>query len=889
MLTLNDIRAGFVEYFQNNNHLSVPSGPLVPFNDPTLLFTNSGMVQFKDVFTGRQPRPAPCAVTVQKCVRAGGKHNDLDNVGHTARHHTFFEMMGNFSFGDYFKEQAIPLAWNLVVGEFGLPKDRLMFTVYAEDEEAASLWKKVSGCGDERIVRIPTSDNFWSMGPTGPCGPCSEIFYDHGEAIPGGPPGTPEEDGDRFVEIWNLVFMQFEQFADGSREPLARPSIDTGMGLERIGAVLQGTHDNYDTDLFRALIEASAEVFGHEPEGEGRVHHRVIADHLRAACFLIADGVLPSNAGRGYVLRRILRRAMRHAHQLGTDEPLMWRLVPTLVRNMGQAFPELDECRELAVETLRFEESQFRSTLSRGLGLLEVELGKLGMNEPLSGQVAFRLFDTYGFPIDLTEDALREQGRRVDLGGFEAAMAEQRARSRASRLDSGTGDELASLWLAINEEFPPTEFLGYSTGVAQGEILAVIQGGARTEAGRVGENVAIVANQTPFYAEAGGQVSDTGVIRCGDGSAEVTNTYRRGGLIVHEAEVTEGAVAIGDAAEFIVDVERRTRIRSNHTATHLLHEALRIFLGSHIEQRGSLVAPGRLRFDFLQPKPVAESTISEVETEVNERIRENCAVATKIMKTDEAMALGARALFGEKYGDEVRVVSMGACAGGQAYSVELCGGTHVERTGDIGVFKIVGEEAVAAGIRRVEALTGQAAFSHLAMHDRALRATASMLRVPPGEVEKRIERLMEERRRLADELGDLRKRIASGEALEQSEQPREIAGIRFLGKRVENVVARDLRGIVDTYKQKIGSGVIAVVADVNGKAAAAVGVTGDLSDRISAVELVQEAASALGGKGGGGRADLAQAGGPNVANLGQALAAVERKILENRSVRDSAV
>ncbi len=878
MATLNDIRATFLGYFRDNGHEVVPSSSLVPFNDPTLLFTNSGMVQFKDVFTGRQASPWQRAVTAQKCLRAGGKHNDLDNVGYTARHHTLFEMLGNFSFGDYFKERAIPLAWNLVTQEYGLPADRLLVTVFSEDDDAADLWKRVAGLPESRIIRISTSDNFWMMGPTGPCGPCSEIFFDHGEGIPGGPPGSPDEDGDRFVEIWNLVFMQYEQFGDGRREPLPRPSIDTGMGLERMGAVLQGTNDNYETDLFRSLIQASADASGTEPDGDGRVHHRVIADHLRAACFLIADGVLPSNEGRGYVLRRILRRAMRHAQLLGTEAPLLWRLVPTLVRNMGQAFPELETSRSLAGETLLREETRFRETLSRGLGLLETELARLGDGEALPGEVAFRLFDTYGFPLDLTQDALRERGRSVDVEGFEAAMEEQRSRSRASR-STAADDANAALWIALSDEFGATEFLGYDTGKAEGRILAVVQDGERVDRAEKGARVSVLVNQTPFYAEAGGQVGDTGHIRSDDGDFEVSDTRRQGTLILHSGTVVHGALSVGDGMTLAIDAERRTRIRANHSATHLLHEALRERLGDHVAQRGSLVAPDRLRFDFSHPEAVGEEDLAAVETVVNERIREDAPVEVRVMDRDAAMESGARALFGEKYDDEVRVVRMGLRDGGEPWSVELCGGTHVGNTGEIGVFKFLSEGAVAAGIRRVEALSAGAAFRYLQERDHALRDVAALLRVPPSETEARVAGLLAERKRLEEDVATLRRQLASG-AGGSAAEVRMVNGTPLMARRIEGVPAKELRGLVDEHRRNLPSGVIALVGESDGKAGVVIGVSPDLAVRISAIDLVREATAALGGRGGGGRPDLAQGGGPDAGAADAALAAVERRLTE---------
>ncbi|GMG80868.1 alanine--tRNA ligase [Paralimibaculum aggregatum] len=881
MTSLSEIRTAFLDYFARHGHEIVASSPLVPRNDPTLMFTNAGMVQFKNVFTGLEHRPYVRAVTSQKCVRAGGKHNDLDNVGYTARHHTFFEMLGNFSFGDYFKEQAIPLAWDLITKEYGLPKDRLLVTIYHDDEEAAAIWKKYAGLPDERIIRIATSDNFWSMGPTGPCGPCSEIFFDHGEHIPGGPPGSPDEDGDRFIEIWNLVFMQYEQFEDGRRENLPKPSIDTGMGLERVGAVLQGKHDNYDTDLMRALIEASAQASGADPDGPGRIHHRVIADHLRACSFLIADGVLPSNEGRGYVLRRIMRRAMRHAHQLGIAAPLMHRLVPELVRQMGQAFPELPQAQALIAETLEREEHRFRRTLDRGLKLLEDELGALGEADALPGATAFKLYDTFGFPLDLTQDALRERGRAVDLEGFDAAMAAQKAQARAAWTGSGeTADE--GIWFDLAEEVGATDFLGYETESAEGVLRAVLRGGERTGSAQAGETVALVFNQTPFYAESGGQVGDHGEVVTNTGRARVTDVQKRaGGLFVHMAEVVEGELVQGEAAKLAVDSARRAAIRANHSATHLLHEALRGHLGEHVAQRGSLVAPDRLRFDFVHQKAVSPEEQAAIETEVNAYIRQNAQVQTRVMPIEDAQALGARALFGEKYGDEVRVVSMGTRPegqegpGGRVYSIELCGGTHVGRTGDIGLLRVVAEGASAAGIRRIEALTGAAALAHVESEAQALAAAAAVLKVRPAEVAERAQVLLDERRRLEGELADLRRQLALGGGEGAAPEAREVGGVPFLAQSLSGVEAKDLRALIDTHKARLGSGAVLLVADTGGKAAVAAGVTEDLTGRISAVDLVRAAVAELGGKGGGGRPDMAQGGGSDPSRAAEAIAAAE--------------
>ncbi|MXU66275.1 alanine--tRNA ligase [Oceanomicrobium pacificus] len=881
MVSLNDIRSTFLDYFARQGHEVVASSPLVPRNDPTLMFTNAGMVQFKNVFTGLEQRPYNRAVTSQKCVRAGGKHNDLDNVGYTARHHTFFEMLGNFSFGNYFKDEAIPFAWELLTKDFGLPKDKLLVTVYHTDDEAAEIWKKVAGLPDERIIRIATDDNFWMMGPTGPCGPSSEIFFDHGEEIWGGPPGSKDEDGDRFIEIWNLVFMQHEQFESGAREDLPRPSIDTGMGLERIGAILQGKHDNYDTDLMRALIEASAQVTGVDPDGDGNVHHRVIADHLRSTSFLIADGVMPSNEGRGYVLRRIMRRAMRHAHLLGAQDPVMHRLVPALVAQMGQAFPELGQAQPMIEETLHLEENRFRTTLDRGLRLLEDELGDLAEGAALPGETAFKLYDTYGFPLDLTQDALREKGRTVDTDGFDAAMAEQKAKARAAWAGSGeAADE--SVWFDIADATGPTEFLGYDTDRAEGQILALVRDGGAVDAAEAGDTVQIIVNQTPFYAESGGQVGDSGTARTEGGVVRITDTRKKAGLFVHHGVVEEGRIGKGDAVDLAIDSGRRGAIRANHSATHLLHEALRRALGDHVAQRGSLVSEDRLRFDFSHAKGMSEGELAQVEAEVNGFIRQNTPVETRVMTPDEAQALGARALFGEKYGDEVRVVAMGQADGsgigakGDTYSLELCGGTHVGRTGDIGLFKLVGEGASAAGIRRVEALTGAAALDHVSAEEQALKAGSAAIKARPEELAERIAALLDERRQLQGEVADLRKQLAmSGGGDAAPAEAQDVGGVPFLAQVLTGVSGKDLRGLIDAHKQRLGSGAILLVADTGGKAAVAAGVTEDLTGRVSAVDLVRAAAEALGGKGGGGRPDMAQAGGADASQAPAAIAAAE--------------
>ncbi len=882
MPSLNEIRSTFLDFYERNGHRKVASSPLVPRNDPTLMFANSGMVQFKNLFTGIEKRDYVRATTSQKCVRAGGKHNDLDNVGYTARHHTFFEMLGNFSFGDYFKSDAIPFAWELLTKDFAIPKDKLLVTVYHTDDEAAELWKKVAGLSDDRIIRIPTDDNFWRMGPTGPCGPCTEIFYDHGDKIWGGPPGSADEDGDRFIEIWNLVFMQFEQFEDGSMRDLDMQSIDTGMGLERIGALLQGKHDNYDTDLMRSLIEASAHATSSDPDGPGKVHHRVIADHLRSTSFLIADGVMPSNEGRGYVLRRIMRRAMRHAHMLGAKDPVMFRLVPSLVRQMGEAYPELGRAQPLIEETLKLEETRFKQTLDRGLRLLDDELGKLPEGANLPGEAAFKLYDTYGFPLDLTQDALREQGRAVDTAGFDAAMAEQKAKARAAW--SGTGETKdAAIWFDLAEKHGATEFLGYDTEISEGQILSLVQDGATVEQAGQGSQVQIVVNQTPFYAESGGQVGDTGLIKTETGAARVTDTRKSGGLFIHMAEVTLGTITRGQGAQLSVDHDRRSTIRANHSATHLLHEALRRALGDHVAQRGSLNAPDRLRFDFSHSKAMTPDELAQVEAEVNGYIRQNTPVETRIMTPDDARALGAQALFGEKYGDEVRVVSMGEQPGsgkganGQTYSLELCGGTHVARTGDIGMFALTAETASAAGIRRIEALTGQAAMAELRRVDGELAEIAGMLKAQSGDVVNKVRALADERKTLAAEVATLKRQLAMGSG-GGDDAARDINGIKLIARRVDGVSGKDLAPLVEEMKQRLGSGAVVVLTEAEGKATVAAGVTPDLTARLTAVELVQAATAALGGKGGGGRPDRAQGGAPSLAAADAAIAAIENLI-----------
>ncbi|MFA7431699.1 MAG: alanine--tRNA ligase [Rhodospirillaceae bacterium] len=879
MKTTNDIRTAFLDYFARNGHEKVASSPLVPRNDPTLMFTNAGMVQFKNVFTGQETRPYSRATTSQKCVRAGGKHNDLDNVGYTARHHTFFEMLGNFSFGDYFKDEAIKLAWNLITKDYGLPQEKLLVTVHSSDEDAAALWRKIAGLSDDRIIRIPTSDNFWQMGDTGPCGPCSEIFYDHGDKIPGGPPGSPDQDGDRFIEIWNLVFMQYEQVTPEQRVSLPKPSIDTGMGLERLAAVMQGKHDNYDIDLMRSLIEATAEAAGTDPDGAHKVSHRVIADHLRSACFLIADGVLPSNEGRGYVLRRIMRRAMRHAHMMGAADPMMFKLVPALVRQMGQAFPELERAQALVTETLKLEETRFKQMLDRGLRLLTDEKNKLGTGGTLPGEVAFKLYDTFGFPLDLTQDALRGEGYKVDTDGFNAAM--ERARAEARKHWAGSGEAATeTLWFELRDKVGATEFLGYATDAAEGALTALVVDGKPVDRATEGQQVMILANQTPFYAESGGQVGDRGTIKVeGKGTITVSDVQKKlGDLHVHVGVVTQGAVAVKDNALFAVDTANRDAVRANHSATHLLHAALRKRLGDHVTQKGSLVDAERLRFDVAHPKGLTAEEIRQVETDVNTQIRRNAEVGTQLMDPESAIKAGAMALFGEKYGDEVRVVAMGGDDAGVNFSVELCGGIHVRRTGDIGLFKIIGEGAVGSGVRRIEGVTGAGALAYINDREALVTQAAEALRAAPTDVPARIIALQEDKRRLERELADTRKKLATGGGGGGAAATKTVAGVTFAGRVLEDVPAKDLKGMADEIKTQIKSGVVALIATTDGKASLVVGVTDDLKGKVDAVALVRAGAEAVGGKGGGGRPDMAQAGGPDADKADEALAAIEKAL-----------
>ena len=889
MSGVNEIRSAFLNYFAKNGHDIVSSSPLVPRNDPTLMFTNAGMVQFKNVFTGIEKRPYQRATTSQKCVRAGGKHNDLDNVGYTARHHTFFEMLGNFSFGDYFKERAIELAWNLITKEYGLPKDKLLVTVYSEDDEAFGLWKKVAGLSESKIIRIPTSDNFWQMGDTGPCGPCSEIFFDHGDKIPGGPPGSPDEDGDRFIEIWNLVFMQFEQIAPGNRLALPKPSIDTGMGLERIAAVLQGKHDNYDIDLFVALIRAIADLTGADPHGPMKASLRVIADHLRASSFLIADGVLPSNEGRGYVLRRIMRRAMRHGQLLGAREPIMWKLVAALVREMGEAYPELQRARSLIEETLRLEETRFRRTLEKGLGILDTKSATLKQGDMFDGETAFTLYDTFGFPLDLTQDALRNRGISVDIASFTDEMERQKQKARASW--SGSGEAATeTVWFGLREKLGATEFLGYETESAEGAVTALVKEGNEVESLKAGDTGAIVLNQTPFYAESGGQVGDLGVLTGEGVTFRVTDTQKRAGdLFVHLGTVESGELKLGTALALDVDHARRSAIRANHSATHLLHEALRQVLGDHIAQKGSSVDDKRLRFDFVHQKPITAEELRQVEDIANNVVLENDEVTTRLMAVDDAREAGARALFGEKYGDEVRVVSMGKMprdSGSNAlgWSVELCGGTHVKRTGDIGMISVTAESAVASGVRRIEAFTGNQARHHANETIALAKSAANELRTTIDDMPARIAALMEERKKLERELSEAKKTIAMGGASGAAAgagggDVRDVGGTKLMAKSVSGIEMKDLKSLADAGKKQLGSGVVAIInVGEDGKAGVVVGVTEDLVSRFSAVDLVKIASEALGGKGGGGRPDMAQAGGPDGSKADDALKAIEAKI-----------
>ncbi|CAI3926890.1 Alanyl-tRNA synthetase (AlaS) (PDB:2ZZE) [Commensalibacter communis] len=862
MPSTNEIRSTFIDYFTKNNHQHVPSSPLVPQNDPTLLFTNAGMVQFKNVFTGQEQRSYSRATTAQKVVRAGGKHNDLDNVGYTARHHTFFEMMGNFSFGDYFKEGAIEFAWNLITKEFGLSKDKLLATVYADDEEAAELWKKIAGFSDDRIIRINSSDNFWRMGDTGPCGPCSEIFYDHGQDVFGGPPGSPDEDGDRFVEIWNLVFMQYFEDPPGTRTPLPRPSIDTGMGLERFAAIMQGKRDNFDIDTFQSLIRASAEVTNTDPFGTHKVSHRVVADHLRSAAFLIADGVLPSKDGRGYVLRRIMRRAMRHLHMIGTKEPTFFKLLPALITEMGGAYPELIQAKALISETLKGEEERFKTMLDRGLSLLADETNKLPSKGKLPGDVAFKLYDTYGFPLDLTADALREKGFTVDQEGFDSAMNEQRSRARAAWVGSGD-NATETVWFEFKEKCGATEFLGYKNETADAEIQAIIVNNQSVQEAKEGDEVAILLNQTPFYGESGGQAGDTGYITSKNAIVTIINTQKKlGDLIVHYGKITKGSIKVGEPAAAALDHKERQAIKAHHSATHLLHQALRNQLGDHVTQKGSLNSVDRLRFDFSHSKPLTPEELQSIESAVNEEIRKNEPVVTRIMTPDEAVKLGAMALFGEKYGDEVRVVAMGNDKEKlKAWSIELCGGTHVTRTAEIGLFHIISETGVAAGIRRIEAVAGTAAEAYFKQNEATLHETASLLNTPSTQLVERLQQLLEERKSLKQQVSKLQHQIAVGG--NEQNNAEKIGNIEYAMRNLGDVAPKELKSLAEGLVRKMDNGIAVVFSSFGDKASFVVAVSKDLSQTVNAVHLVQIASDAVGGKGGGGRPDMAQAGGPN--------------------------
>ena len=881
MPSLNEIRSSFLSYFKNQGHSIQPSSPLVPRNDPTLMFVNSGMVQFKNLFTGIETRDYKCAATAQKCVRAGGKHNDLDNVGYTARHHTFFEMLGNFSFGDYFKNDAIPFAWEFITKELGIPKEKLVVTVYHDDEETISIWKKVSGLPDSSIIRISTDDNFWMMGATGPCGPCSEIFYDHGEGIWGGPPGTPEEDGDRFVEIWNLVFMQYEQLKDGTRINLPNQSIDTGLGLERVTALLQGTNDNYATDLMRNLIETSANLSNTEPDGSAKIHHRVISDHLRSTSFLIADGVLPSKDGRGYVLRRIMRRAMRHAHMLGTAEPLMYKLVPALVKEMGEAYPELYAAQDLIEETLRSEEARFKETLDRGLKLLDDEVLKIEEGTNLSGDTAFKLYDTFGFPLDLTQDALREKGLKVDVDAFNRAMTSQKEKARASWTGSGETTD-AAIWFNISQEFGSTEFLGYGTEESEAKVLAIVCEGKEVSNAKAGTSVQIVFNQSPFYAESGGQIGDSGQVELDGSVTQIEDVRLVASVFVHFVDGLKFNLSVGDEVKLIVSSEKRSAIRSNHSATHLLNESLRKSLGNTVSQRGSLNSDDRLRFDFNYNKALSSEQINTIEKEVNMYIRQNSLVETRVMTPDEARDLGAQALFGEKYGEEVRVVSMGHAGtgkgvDGQTYSIELCGGTHVKRTGDIGLFLIVGESASSSGVRRIEAITGSTAVNYVRGRSNQLSLVEGLLKSKPEDLSTRLQSLLNERKTLTNQVNDLRTAIATNED-NSNENIEKINGITFITKVTNGIESKNFPSIIDNYKSSIEMGIILLIGESSGKVSVAVGVTNDLLTKYSAVDLVKIAVSQLGGKGGGGRPDLAQGGAKEITRSENAINAVKKMI-----------
>ena len=873
MTSVNQIRKTFLDYFAKNGHKVVPSSSLVPDNDPTLMFTNSGMVQFKNVLAGNETRDYTRATTAQKSVRAGGKHNDLDSVGYDVRHHTFFEMLGNFSFGDYFKDGAIPFAWELLTKDFGLPKDKLAVTIYYNDEDAYNLWKKVSGLPDDRIIRISTKDNFWQMGDTGPCGPCSEIFYDHGPEVWGGLPGTPEEDGDRFIEIWNLVFDQFEDLADGSRINLKRPGIDTGMGLERIAAILQGVHSNFDTDMFQHIIKAIADMANTDPNGPLKASHNVIADHLRSICFLIADGVLPSNEGRGYVLRRIMRRAMRHAYMLGVKDPMIYKLLPTLQKEMGEAYPELYTRENLIKETIKIEEERFGRTLDKGLKLLDEEIAHLGRGDKLSGETAFKLYDTYGFPLDLTQDALKNKNIEVDTAGFDACMARQKEEARKNW--AGSGDTaVEKVWYSVEDKVNPTEFLGYNVTKSDGEVVALIQNNKEVNEVTSGK-FELVANQTPFYGECGGQVGDTGLIVSKNFTARVVDTKRKlDKIFVHVCELEKGSVKIGDCANFEVDEENRKRICANHSVTHLAHKALKMILGDHVAQKGSMVEADRMRFDVSHPKQITAEQLRQVEDIVNEQIRNDLPVTTVIMNKEEAVKLGAMALFDEKYGDDVRVVTMGD--ENSPFSRELCGGTHVCSTGNIGYFHIIGESAVAAGVRRLECLTGVGADSYVRETENKLHHVAAALKTNLNDLEARINSLLEERKKQEQEIFNLKKALAGGKS--SSDETETVNGVKFVGKLVSGAHPKELKAFIDDIMHNLGSGIVVLCSDKDDKASVVVGVSKDLTAKYNAVDLVRAASAVVGGQGGGGRPDMAQAGGSDVSKINDAIAKIKAMI-----------
>jgi len=858
-MELNIIRKTFLDFFAKNDHKIIPSSSLVPHNDPTLMFTSAGMVQFKNIFTGEEKVDFSRATSSQKCVRAGGKHNDLDNVGYTARHHTFFEMLGNFSFGDYFKEAAIYYAWECLTKEFSLPKEKLYITVYHTDDEAANYWKKIAGLADDRIIRIATNDNFWSAGSIGPCGPCTEIFYDHGDQIFGSLPGTKDADGDRYVEIWNLVFMQFDQLADGTRINLPKPCVDTGMGIERIAAVLQNVHNNYDTDLFKNLIHSTENIVKKKAEGEALASYRVIADHLRSTSFLIADGVLPSNEGRGYVLRRIMRRAMRHVHQLGYDNALMHQLVDALIIQMGEAYPELVRAKKLITETLLNEEIKFRQTLSKGMKMLNDEIAHT--SDKLSGQIAFKLYDTYGFPLDLTVDILKSKNMEVDIEGFDSAMNEQKEKARSSWKGSGESS-IAEVWFDLQNQHGATEFLGYSLKESQGNVLEIIESG---------DNKLVITNQTPFYGESGGQMGDTGLIIDSSGKEhKVLDTKKFLGKIIAHVVDKNSTLKKGDIITLKIDDNYRKSLRANHSATHLLHHALRDVLGEHVVQKGSLVAHDKLRFDFAHSKALSTEEIEQIELIVNQNIRENSEVVTKLMNTEDAMKEGAMALFGEKYDSEVRVVSM-------SNSIELCGGTHVERTGDIGFFKITTETAIASGVRRIEALTAEEAIRYSLKLDETINNAADILKSAKDDILKKIDALINDRKKLEKELAEVKKKLLLSSS--SSDEKVEIIGkYNFLSKQLENTSPQDLRSLVETLANNASNTIIAAFAIDEGKASCIIAKTKDIGPEINAANLIKVAMENSGGKGGGGRDTIAQAGGFEFSLAAQAIEAIKENL-----------